>query len=555
MAPVGAARRDARVNAAAGRPASLASMLARLAWADVLERTRQPGFLISLAVMAYLAHGMLPPQGAPYRTFVIDESIRPEYGSAWVGTLVALLTGLYFLMVGFYLVKGSIERDRRTGVGAILGASRLSAFAYVCAKAASHVIVLMAMAMVAALMGLVAQQLHGENRHVDVIALLWPLAWIALPVAMFVAAGAVLWECTPGLRSGIGNVAWFFFFTFIVSFSAVDDGSKTPFADLPGGRVVASSLQPAIRAAFPDSGGTRRPLGMGVNVNEKWRGQRLATFAWRGMELSPAQAASRFFWAFIALGMLGLATIPFDRFAHAATAVHHRPLAGRWPWSGPQRPALRAAITSASHLSPVRRAAAFAALVRAELALQLHGQPVWWWLGLVGMLIAQAFSPLAVVRTVLMPITSFWPAFVWSALGHRERRLGTAGFLFSTPRPRGRLLMAAGVAAAMVFVLAGATGLLRLASAGDGAAIAGWFAGAVFVSGLALAMGEWTGNAKLFEVALLFLWYVGPMHQIASLDYTGVTAPRAPVVTATYGAIGAVGVVLAWMGRRREWRR
>ncbi len=84
---------------AARRPrASAASVIVRLAWADVLERTRRPAFLVSLLVMTWLAHGMLPPQGAGYRTFVINELYRPAYNSAWVGALVALLTGIYFLM-------------------------------------------------------------------------------------------------------------------------------------------------------------------------------------------------------------------------------------------------------------------------------------------------------------------------------------------------------------------------------------------------------------------------------------------------------------------------
>jgi hypothetical protein len=133
--------------------------------ADVLERTRRPGYLVSLLVMAWIAQHMLPPNGANYRTFVIDDFYRPAYNAAWVGTLTALLTAMWFLFVGFYLVRGSVERDRRTGVGQILAASRLKTFTYLWSRVLGNLTVLGSQAAVVAGMALVQQQILGEDRR------------------------------------------------------------------------------------------------------------------------------------------------------------------------------------------------------------------------------------------------------------------------------------------------------------------------------------------------------------------------------------------------------
>lgn len=540
---------------AARRPRAHAlSVLARIAWADVLERTRRPGFLLAVLAMMWLAHGMLPPQGAGYRTFVINETFRPAYGPAWVGTLVALLTGLYFLLVGFYLVRGSVQHDRHTGVGQILAAARVGRVEYVLARWVGNLLVLGAFALAAAGVALATQLLLGEDRRVDLIAVLWPFLWLTLPVASFTAAGAVLWDCTPGLRGGFGNVAWFFFFCSIVSVSAIDDGSRSPFADLAGGRVVARSVAPVLRAAFPESEATKRSLSMGVNVNTRWRGQRMRTFDWRGLSLTAEHVASRAWWLLVGLGMALLAAVPFDRFQSVGHSLRLPRLRFAWPSRGTAPPAA-ALGASAVHLAPARRSFRFGALLRAELVLMLRGQPAWWWLAVVGMGIAQLAAPLAAVRTALMPIAAFLPVFVWSALGHRERRSGTAGILFCAARAEWRLLLASFAAAALVFVVVGVPGLARLAMAGDGAALAGWAAGALCVAGFALALGEWSGNARLFEVAYLFVWYVGPMHRVPGLDVTGVTAARSPWTSAAFAAAGLAALLVAWVGRRRPVTR
>ena len=65
----------------------------------------------------------------------------PVYSAAYVGFAVSVLSGIILAMGGFYLVAGSVRRDRERGVGAILAATPLSKTAYLGGKLAAHFVV------------------------------------------------------------------------------------------------------------------------------------------------------------------------------------------------------------------------------------------------------------------------------------------------------------------------------------------------------------------------------------------------------------------------------
>src|SRR6185436_2557349 len=114
-------------------PLRAAGQVVRLAIGDFRERSRTVGFLVMLVAGVWSANIFLPPPGSRYATLQILDH-RPLYGSACVGSLVAILTTAFFGLAGFYLVKDAIERDRRTRVGPILAATGLSKPAYTLSK-------------------------------------------------------------------------------------------------------------------------------------------------------------------------------------------------------------------------------------------------------------------------------------------------------------------------------------------------------------------------------------------------------------------------------------
>jgi len=525
--------------------------LLRLVIADVLERTRRPGYLVTLLVMAWIAPHMLPPNGAGYRTFVIDDLYRPVYNAAWVGTLTALLTAMWFLFVGFYLVRGSVERDRLTGVGQILAASRLKTLTYLWSRVFVNVAVLGSQAAVVAGMALVQQQILGEDRRFDPIATLTPFFTITLPIAGFVAAAAVFFDTVRWLRGGLGNILWFFLLGLILVSGGLDDVKVPAWRDATGARALVGDVRRVMIAAHPDAASHPPSLSMGVNANPKFRGKRTITFEWTGMRWTADVVRSRLPWFLFPILIVVAAAIPFDRFDTAAPVPRRRTGSRR---RDPATVAPRSFGASAARLTVAPRRFSAVGIVRAELALLLKGQSPWWFVGLLGFLIAELAAPLTAVRQVVLPLVSFWPALVWSSLGHRERRNDTGAVLFSCPHPVERLLPAAWLAGALVMLAASAPALLRFLATGQWSAVAGWLLCSAFVPALALACGVWSGSARLFEVLYLFLWYTGPMQRVAPLDYTGVAAPRTAGLWAAYLGLTLGAFALAWVGRARQVR-
>jgi hypothetical protein len=537
---------------ARARPAGL-GMLLRLVLADVLERTRRPGYLVSLLAMLWLGQHMLPPSDAPYRTMVLHDLYRPVYNAAWVGTLTAMLTGMWFALIGFYQVKGSVERDRRTGVGQVLAASRLGSFTYLSVRMLGNAAVFASQAAMVLVAALIQQQVLGEDRHVDLWASASPFLVIAGPMALMVSAAAVLFDCIRPLRGGLGNIAWFFLFAFFMAGTRMDDPNAATWRDFSGTRVVVNDVRRELARQHPETASSPHEFSMGVNFSERFRTQHPVTFAWPGMRWTWGTLATRLPWLAFTLALLLVANTAFDRFASAPRPVGNRGFTWRWPGRATRQETV--ALPRAAHdLVVARRGFAALGLLRAELALLLKSPSPWWYVIVAGLWIAQLAAPLKGVREIVLPLASFWPALVWSALGQRERRDATGSVLFSCPRPVSRQLPMAWLAGAIVMLLAGAPALLRLAGAGEWLMVGGWALGAAFVPALALCSGIWSGGRTLFEVLYLFAWYAGPMQRIDWLDYTGVTTARSSQLWLIYGATAAGLLVLAALGRARQAR-
>jgi hypothetical protein len=76
------------------------------------------------------------------------------------------------------------------------------------------------------------------------------------------------------------------------------------------------------------------------------------------------------------------------------------------------------------------------------------------------------------------------------------------------------------------------------------------------IPSLALALGVWTGSRRAFEVVYTFLWYLGPINQVAALDYVGVTAGALTGRFWRYDLLASVLLLaLAALGRPRQIRQ
>ena len=176
--------------------------------ADFLERIRRYSFLITLGVVVYGTYLFLPPNHSTYATLQMGGH-RGIYNSAWVGALTAMMGTVYLAILGFYLVKNAIRRDRLTGVGEVIAATQVSKVAYTVGKFLSNCAVLTVMVCVLFLASGAMQFIRGEDYRIDLWAWAAPYIFIMLPIVVLTAALAVLFESIQFLRGGLGNIVYY----------------------------------------------------------------------------------------------------------------------------------------------------------------------------------------------------------------------------------------------------------------------------------------------------------------------------------------------------------
>jgi len=483
-----------------------------LARADLLERLRRSSTLAVLAFVllaAWLVHtGVLGIEVGGW---------RGVYDSAWVGMAMTLVVTTMLGLLGFYLVKDPITRDRRTGVGQILAATPMSNGAYLVGKWLSSTGVLLALLAVLAVAALAMQVAHGEA-SLQPGRLALPLVLVAGPALALVAAAAILFESIPWLRGGAGNVLWFFLFALgLWAGFEIGNGPAAglePFGAgifIPSLRASVAAIDPAYDGDIVIGSGAYNPV--------------LRTFSWPGIHWTAGLVASRVALVALAAGVALLPSFWFDRF------------------DAPAAPARRRSARWASRREPFVRLADRLGIVGAELRMMLAGQPGWWLLVLVGLALAGLGRPEAIVGSWI------WPLVAWSGLGCRAEREGTLPLLLSTPGGVWRPVLAAWGAGALLAAVAGAGYLVR--SAGDPAALAAFAAGCALVPALALACGTWSGGPRLFEAVWLPVWYVGPLNRAPGLD---IVRTRSPVVISAWLLAASVLLALAVAGRARARR-
>jgi hypothetical protein len=525
-----------------------ARILLHLARADFLERVRRYSFLVALAATVWL--GYLAYAG--YIQMHVGDH-RGVYNSAWTGTLMAMSAGLFVSLAGFYIIKNAIQRDRETGVGQILAATRMPGWLYLLAKWLSNFAVLTTILAVLAAAAVGLQLLRAGEGRLEMWPLLSPFLLLSLPAMAMVAALGLLFETIPGLRGGGGNVAYFFFWSFAISLPMI---LGIRWADSVGIGMLERSIVAAEHAAFPGSAGE-----FAFNAGPLVDMAGVRTFTWGGLQWAPHEILLRLAWLPLAVGLAVAPTLWTDRFdparsrsvgnpragQRASRLMHVLARAGHPPAGSRADRLLRPLVDAAAHFR-------FTTMVVAELRVTLKGVSWWWRLPALALFVAMLVVPIEAARRVL-PYAWLWPILMWSHMGVRERRFGASQILFSSPHPLRRQLAALWMAGVALALLTGGSLALRLALAGDGPGLFGWTVGALFIPSLALLLGVWSGSSKLFEAIYIALWYAGPAQSTPGLDFMGVSAAAvaAGLAPCYFAAVPAI-LALAFVGRWRQLR-
>jgi len=512
-----------------------ASAIAR---ADFRQRTRSYAFPVALALTCWL--GWLTSEG----------TVRVELGpwrgvldTAWIGGSLAIVASTFLSLFGGWLVRGTLARDRETGVGEILATTPLTSPAYLLGKWLSHAVYLGSLALILGVLAVFMLARHAEAPGFDLARLWLPMLLIALPSLAFVAGLAVVFEVLPVLRGSFGNVAWLFVWAMIFVLSL----SGSAAFDFSGLAVTRASLRADLQVT---KGVDEERIRVGGGPRRASQ-----TFVWHGFDWTPDLVASRIVWVGVG-GLLALAAVPFfDRFdptrrrrrafGPISAAETTEPTSTVSHDEGTIGQGRADARFSAQDLPNAIRGPSFPALVRGQLRIALRGRARIFWAGTIALVVASFIS--APAQTPPVALTFLWPILLWSRLGAPEAAVGAV--LASCPGPVRRPLLAAFVGGSLMGALFVAGPIARASWAGEGPAVAAGLVAAVFPPALALALGAWAGTPRPFEALYTCLWYVGA--QTPLLDFMGATAAPNPwPFAASVPVLLAVGAA----GRSRALR-
>jgi hypothetical protein len=518
--------------------------------AGYLNRVRSYRFLLILVLCIIAGYVFVPAPDANYVTLGWGSSTafyRGVYNSAWIGSLVAMLSGMFLALFGFYVVNDAVKRDETTGVGQVIATAPLGNPVYTLGTALGNFLVLGTMVFIVFLTALAMQLVRGEMLVVDFYALAMPFIVIVFPLMFLVAAIAVLFETVPFLSRGVGNMVYVMLCLFSVPilFESLD---------LIGNKTILSSMGATGEVLYPEM------QEMGFILGYSWgfpEGRALETFTWNGVHWTMEILQTKLLMIVVAVGIVLIASLLFSRFDPSRES--NRPSVS--PMTGiymePNIPTVTPVVDV--ELKPLEEkevSFGFGSMLLAECKLMLREFPSVGSMGLLGaatLIVAGILLPEGLTKGMLLLVAWLVPVLYWSRLGTREYRHGTRQLVFSSAEVLVRQFWAMWLTGVIISFASGGGVMLSLGLRGDIAGLAAVIVGALFIPSLALFMGVWSGSNKMFEFLYTLLWYIGPMNGVVPLDFMGVVPGSVEAgVWLWYLGATVILVGLAFIGRRLQ---
>jgi len=513
--------------------------------ADYLERIRRYSFLITVLVSIFIVFKYIPSSHDNYLTLSLN-GVRGIYNSAWVGSTIAILASMLLSLPAFFLVKNAIERDVQTGVGQIIATTPITRWLYTMGKMWSNFVLLMSIVVVLVVTALAMQLIRGEDYTVDVVRLLLPFIYSTLPTMAMVASIAIFFESVPLLRKGLGNVIYFVLWIFSLKLST---SAMSSSQDMFGISPILTRLSSEANARLPQN-----DVGHVTGISP-FKGE-LVTYDWTGVQWTIPMFLERYIWLAVAIVIVAVASIFFHRFdLTRSTKINKK--------SKPNELGTAVADNKPEHkndieikLTPypnVQGQSNYVKTLAMELRLMLKGLRLWWYLVALVMIVLGLFLPVESIQKFVLPFTWVWPVLIWSAMGTNEKYYRTHQLMFTVLHPVRNQFIVMWLAGIIVAYLTGIGAMIHLLAAGEWGSLKAMAVGGLFIPTLAVALGIWSGNGKLFQVVFMIMWYLGPLNKLDVMDFMGVSQQSLDRGFYRYYLLATIILlVLALIGRVRQ---
>lgn len=517
--------------------------------AEIKNRARSTGSLVALFVILIGSYWAIPPadgKAVSVSWTLPDGRLQaPLYTAGYLGIAMSVLGVMFFALAAFYLVAGAVRQDRERGIGLILAATPISKSAYLGAKWLANTVYLVLLSLLCLPVGVFHFMRSGVGAF-DAVQFLAPLLLMTLPAAAFVAAGALLFDVTPVLRSKGGLVIWFFFGAMPMMVIPMQlgraSGAESRLDHVPAfdplGMAMHESL---VQASLP-------PGSHGISSGYVIHDEPIERAAWAGLSFPPGLVTQRLLnMVWVLLPFLG-AVLLFDRFDPSRYLRVARASAGGGAAGvvGPAAPMRTLASLGAVEARP---SALGAVLAETRLLWETGGKAKWLVVpaALVAALLPAEPSRLAAGAFVLLVIP------LVSEVGCREDLAGARPLVLSQPGvPSSAVLWK--FAAVALFLLAVSLPItLRGLVSMDARAYAVPL-GMLFVAAFAVGSASLSRGGKLFSGVLLLLWYLA-LNGLGAVDFCGALARGSGWETRlSFLAIGAAFIASAMLWEKRRLR-
>ncbi len=514
--------------------------------ADFLIRLRRPSTAVVFVLLSALPYLWIPDP-ATGRTLIQIGGQRALYNSAAIAIGTAALGTLFVGLVGFYVVSNALKRDVLSRCGYVVASTTMRGSEYIIGKFAGNVVflsVFMAGFMTTA-MGMVL--VRGEA-PLEPLVFIKQYLLLAPPAIVFVSAIAILFECTPILRTKFGDVLYFFLWLGVMgSVAAVVEKGGAAWAayfDVSGlgfllqqmkayyntnslsiGSTTFDAAKPAL--AFP-----------GLQTDVRWLLPRIVSTLWP-------------------MSMLVLARLFFHRFDPARLRVAGDRARTTWlgRFNAMSKPFARIFVRLAHVLIPMRGKPSLIRSAATDALTTIAAFPLVI-VAMIAFAIATMSADAKSIFTGVLPIAFAACAIAIADIACREKRAATMALIFAAPSLRSRFVWWKFFSTLFVAVAIAGLPLGRAIALQPESAPA-LVVGLVFTCAVSTALGIVSANPKTFLVLFLTFWYVTAQDKGASpaLDFAGWFGTATPVVIAAY-ALTALGfLTVAQLFHSHELRR
>lgn len=206
------------------------NIIKQLVKAEVLLRMRRLSTLVVTLSVIAISWAMVPtPESDMTLISIKDARVYLTSNTLAFGT--ATLAAILFGLGSFYLARGRVSEDVRSGTGSVIAASQIGNGVFIFSRWLGGVTYMLAL--VATLM-VTTMLLHALRGHgpIEITVYLQIYGLILVPMVFFGVSFAILFDSIPFLMGKLGDVLFFILWMFQLGLMAAFDEDKTGFSPL-----------------------------------------------------------------------------------------------------------------------------------------------------------------------------------------------------------------------------------------------------------------------------------------------------------------------------------